>query len=77
MNNEEKLKQIQEEFKKSDMLVKDTQIQIRINSKVKAKIKYLAELQGYDLSQYFCYLVMKDISKRESEFINKNMIQDE
>lgn len=53
--------------------VKDTQLQIRINSKDKAKIKYLAEVRGYkNLSEYIKYLIMKDIS--ESEFINKQML---
>ena len=76
MSKNEKLEKIAEEFRKNDMLVKDTQIQIRINSTVKAKAKYLTEVRGYkSLSDYICYLMMKDIS--ESEFINKQMIKDE
>lgn len=75
MMKDEKLKEIAEEFRKNDMLVKDTQIQIRINSTVKAKAKYLAEVRGYkSLSDYICYLMMQDIS--ESEFINKQMIKE-
>ena len=75
MLKDEKLKEIEEEFRKNDMLVKDTQIQMRINSTVKAKAKYLAEIRGYkSLSDYICYLMMKDIS--ESEFINKQMIKE-
>lgn len=51
---------------------KDNQIQIRINTEDKAKLKYLAQKRGYkNLSEYIMYLVMKDIS--ESEFINKRM----
>lgn len=74
MKNKEKLEKIQEEFRKNDMLVKDSQIQIRINSKVKAKAKYLAEVRGYkNLSEYITYLMMKDIS--ESEFINKQILK--
>ena len=76
MSKNEKLEKIAEEFRKNDMLVKDTQIQIRINSIVKAKAKYLAEIRGYkSLSDYTCYLMMKDIS--ESEFINKKMIKND
>lgn len=76
MSKKEKLEKIAEEFRKNDMFVKDTQIQIRINSIVKAKAKYLAEVRGYkSLSDYICYLMMKDIS--ESEFINKRIIKDE
>lgn len=75
MRRDKKLEQIQEEFRKNDMFVKDTQMQIRINSTVKAKAKYLAEVRGYkSLSDYICYLMMKDIS--ESEFINKQMIKE-
>ena len=75
MRRDKKLEQIQEEFRKNDMFVKDTQIQIRINSTVKAKAKYLAAVRGYkSLSDYICYLMMKDIS--ESEFINKQMIKE-
>lgn len=76
MSKNEKLEKIAEEFRKNDMLVKYTQIQIRINSTVKAKAKYLAEVRGYkNLSDYICYLMMKDIS--ESEFINKKMIKND
>lgn len=75
MSKKEKLEKIAEEFRKNDMFVKDTQIQIRINSTVKAKAKYLAAVRGYkSLSDYICYLMMKDIS--ESEFINKQMIKE-
>ena len=75
MRRDKNLEQIQEEFRKNDMFVKDTQIQIRINSTVKAKAKYLAAVRGYkSLSDYICYLMMKDIS--ESEFINKQMIKE-
>ena len=75
MSKKEKLQEIAEEFRKNDILVKDTQIQIRINSTVKAKAKYLAEVRGYkSLGEYITYLMMKDIS--ESEFINKQMIKD-
>lgn len=56
-------------------LEKDTQLQIRINSTIKAQAKYLAEIQGFkNLSEYITYLMMKDIN--ESEFINKQMIKD-
>ena len=76
MTKNDKLAKIQEEFRKNDMLVRDSQIQIRINSIVKAKAKYLAEVRGYkNLSEYITYLMMKDIS--ESEFINKRMKKDE
>lgn len=52
--------------------LKDSTIQIRINRKDKAKIRYLAEKRGYkNLSEYILYLALKDIS--ESEFINKRM----
>lgn len=75
MGRKEKLEKIAEEFRKNDMFVKDTQIQIRINSIVKAKAKYLAEVRGYkNLSEYIMYLMMQDIS--ESEFINKQMIKE-
>lgn len=51
---------------------KNDRVQIRINNKDKAKLKYLAEIRGYkNLSEYILYLAMKDIS--ESEFINKRM----
>lgn len=74
MKNKEKLEKIQEEFRKNDMFVKDAQIQIRINSIVKAKAKYLAEVRGYkSLGEYITYLMMKDIS--ESEFINKQILK--
>lgn len=73
--SKEKLEQIREDFRKNDMIVKDTQIMIRINSTVKAKAKYLSEIRGYrSLGEYVTYLMMKDIS--ESEFINKQMVKD-
>ena len=67
----EKLKKIVEEFRKNE----DTQIQIRINSTVKAKAKYLAEVRECkNLSDYIFYLIMKDIIERE--FINKQMLKE-
>lgn len=51
---------------------KNDRIQIRMNNKDKAKLKYLSEIRGYkNLSEYILYLAMKDIS--ESEFLNKRM----
>lgn len=53
------------------MIVKDTQIQIRINATVKAKAKYLAEIRGYKgLSDYICYLMIKDISESELSLLD-------
>ena len=54
-------------MKKKEAL--NSTIQIRVNLDVKAKAKYLSESRGYkNLSEYFKYLMMKDIS--ESEFKN-------
>lgn len=51
---------------------KNDRIQIRMNYEDKAKLKYLAEIRGYqNLSEYILYLALKDIS--ESEFMNKRM----
>ena len=54
--------------------VKDDRLQLRINREDKAKLKYLAQIRGYNnLSDYMLYLALKDIA--ESEFINKQMIK--
>lgn len=55
---------------------KDDRLQCRISKEHKQKLQELANKRGYkSLSDYICYLAMKDIS--ESEFINKNMIENE
>ena len=54
---------------------KDDRLQVRISSEHKQKLIELANKRGYkSLSDYICYLAMKDIS--ESEFINKQIIKE-
>ena len=54
---------------------KDDRLQCRISKEHKQKLQELANKRGYkSLSDYICYLAMKDIS--ESEFINKQMIKE-